>query len=79
MAKVTLLPEDRKTEDALIYLDGMMNIRKITKDQMAKELNISRMTLYNRMRTGTLTYKDLLLMFDLLDIPQDKRSELLTL
>jgi len=79
MAKVTLLPEDRKTEDALIYLDGMMNIRKITKDQMAKELNISRMTLYNRMRTGTLTYKDLLLMFDLLDVPQDKRSELLTL
>lgn len=79
MAKVTLLPEDRKTEEALIYLDGMMNIRKITKDQMAKELNISRMTLYNRMRTGTLTYKDLLLMFDLLDVPQDKRSELLTL
>lgn len=79
MAKVTLLPEERKTEDALIYLDGMMNIRKITKDQMAKELNISRMTLYNRMRTGTLTYKDLLLMFDLLDVPQDKRSELLTL
>lgn len=79
MAKVTLLPEDRKTEDALIYLDGMMNIRKITKDQMAKELNISRMTLYNRMRTGTLTYKDLLLMFDLLDVPQDKRLELLTL
>lgn len=79
MAKVTLLPEDRKTEDALIYLYGMMNIRKITKDQMAKELNISRMTLYNRMRTGTLTYKDLLLMFDLLDVPQDKRSELLTL
>lgn len=79
MAKITLLPEDRKTEDALIYLDGMMNIRKITKDQMAKELNISRMTLYNRMRTGTLTYKDLLLMFDLLDVPQDKRSELLTL
>ena len=79
MAKVTLLPEDRKTEDALIYLDGMMNIRKITKDQMAKELNISRMTLYNRMRTGTLTYKDLLLMFDLLDVPHDKRLELLTL
>lgn len=79
MAKITLLPEDRKTEDALIYLDGMMNIRKITKDQMAKELNISRMTLYNRMRTGTLTYKDLLLMFDKLDVPQDKRSELLTL
>ena len=46
---------------------------------MAKELNISRMTLYNRMRTGTLTYKDLLLMFDLLDVPQDKRLELLTL
>lgn len=79
MSKIILLPEDRKTEYALIYLDGMMNIRKITKDQMAKELNISRMTLYNRMRTGTLTYKDLLLMFDLLDVPQDKRSELLTL
>lgn len=79
MAKITLLPEDRKTEEALIYLDGMMNIRKITKDQMAKELNISRMTLYNRMQTGTLTYKDLLMMFDKLDVPQEKRSELLTL
>lgn len=79
MAKVTLLPEDRKTEDALIYLDGLMKVRKVTRDQMAKELNISRKSLYNRMRTGTLTYKDLLLMFDLLDVPQDKRLELLTL
>ncbi len=79
MAKVTLLTEDRKTEEALIYLNGLMKVRKITQEQMANELDISRMTLLSRMQHGTLTYKDLLLMFDKLDVPQEKRSELLTL
>ena len=79
MAKVTLLPEDRKTEDVRIYLLGLMKVKGITHEQMADYLGITRKTLANRMTSGTLTLIDLLLMFDKLEIGQDKRSELLTM
>lgn len=79
MAKVTLLPEDRKTEDVRIYLLGLMKVKGITHEQMADYLGITRKTLSNRMTSGTLTLIDLLLMFDKLEIGQDKRSELLTM
>ena len=79
MAKVTLLPEQRKSEEAMIYLIGLMKIRKITQDQMASELNITRKTFRDRMNHGTLTYKDLLLIFDKLELTQEKRSELMTM
>lgn len=79
MAKITLLPEVRQAEDVRIYLLGLMKVKGITHEQMADYLGITRKTLANRMTYGTLTLIDLLLMFDKLEIGQDKRSELLTM
>ena len=79
MAKITLLPEIRQAEDVRIYLLGLMKVKGITHEQMADYLGITRKTLANRMTSGTLTLIDLLLMFDKLEIGQDKRSELLTM
>lgn len=79
MAKITLLPEVRQAEDVRIYLLGLMKVKGITHEQMADYLGITRKTLSNRMTYGTLTLIDLLLMFDKLEIEQDKRSELLTM
>lgn len=79
MAKITLLPEIRQAEDVRIYLLGLMKVKGITHEQMADYLGITRKTLVNRMTYGTLTLIDLLLMFDKLEIGQDKRSELLTM
>ena len=79
MAKITLLPEIRQAEDVRIYLLGLMKVKGITHEQMADHLGITRKTLANRMTSGTLTLIDLLLMFDKLEIGQDKRSELLTM
>lgn len=79
MAKITLLPEVRQAEDVRIYLLGLMKVKGITHEQMADYLGITRKTLSNRMTYGTLTLIDLLLMFDKLEIGQDKRSELLTM
>ena len=79
MAKITLLPEVRQAEDVRIYLLGLMKVKGITHEQMADYLGITRKTLANRMTSGTLTLIDLLLMFDKLEIGQDKRSELLTM
>lgn len=79
MAKITLLPEIRQAEDVRIYLLGLMKVKGITHEQMADYLGITRKTLSNRMTYGTLTLIDLLLMFDKLEIGQDKRSELLTM
>ena len=79
MAKITLLPEVRQAEDVRIYLLGLMKVKGITHEQMADHLGITRKTLANRMTYGTLTLIDLLLMFDKLEIGQDKRSELLTM
>lgn len=79
MARITLLPENRKTEDTMAFILGIMKVRKITQDQMAKHLCITRKTFYDRMRSGTLTYMDLIQIFDVLELPKDKISEIMTL
>lgn len=79
MSKVTLLPEVRKVETLREYLIGRMKVKGITQDHMAKELNITRKTLHDRMCNGTLTVIDLIQIFEMLETPSEKRVELLTL
>lgn len=79
MAKITLLSENRKTEDAMAYILGTMKVRKITQDQMANHLCITRKTFSDRVHNGTLTYTDLLQIFSMLDLPREKISEIMTL
>lgn len=79
MAKITLLPENRKTEDTMAYILGTMRVRKITQAQIADHLCITRKTFYDRIHNGTLTYTDLLQIFSVLDLPQEKIVEIMTL
>ena len=79
MARIILLPENRKIEEAMVIILGMMRVRKISQEKMANHLCITRKTFSDRLRSGTLTYKDLIQIFDVLELPKEKVTELMML
>ena len=79
MAHIILLPEKRKTEEVMAYILGMMKVKKISQEQMASHLCITRKTFSDRLNKGSLTFMDLIQIFDVLETPKEKITELMML
>lgn len=79
MARIILLPENKKIEEAMAFILGTMKVKKVTQEQMANHLCITRKTFSDRLHNGSLTYKDLIQIFDVLELPKEKISELMML
>lgn len=79
MARVILERDQRKTLDVNAYILGKMDIKNITLQAMASQVGCSRQTLRNRLHTGNLTFKELLLIFDALELEDHEIVSLMKL
>lgn len=68
MAKISLERDKKRILDVHDFIAGRMYREKITSEEMAKYLGLSRKTFMNRLMNGGLLYRDLLLAFDRLGL-----------
>ena len=68
MAKVILEKDKKRILDVHDFVAGRMYREKITSEEMAKYLGLSRKTFMNRLMNGGLLYRDLLLIFERLGL-----------
>ena len=80
MAKVTLSPVQRKAWEIQRYIIGEMKLRHITQKDLADALEISQPAArYLINNAKSISYSQLLIIFDLLETSEKERSRLLTL
>ena len=78
--KVTLDPVKRKTWEIQRYILGEMKIKKITQPDIADELGITQAAVCYLLKDVTsISVPQLLVIFDLLQTPQEERGRLITL
>lgn len=71
MARGYLKEKDYIRSDFKVYIQRTMRVLGYTQEQMAEKLGITRQTFAERLENGTLTYNDLLTIFDTLKIPEN--------
>ena len=77
--KVTLDPVKRKTWEIQRYIFGEMKIKKITQKDIANGLEIEQPSVsYLLHHIESISVPQLLVIFDLLQTPQEERGRLLT-
>lgn len=78
--KVTLDPVKRKTWEIQRYILGEMKIKKITQKDIADELGITQPAVsYLLNDIASISVPQLLVIFELLQIPEEERGRLTTL
>jgi predicted XRE-type DNA-binding protein len=70
---------DYKINDTKAYLIGALKQNKIKQASIAEELGITQQGFSYRLREGTLTQKDLLVIFRRLETPDEKIVSLMTI
>lgn len=77
--KVTLDPIKRKTWEIQRYILGEMKIKKITQKDIADELGITQPAVcYLLNDIASISVPQLLVIFDLLQTPEEERGRLIT-
>lgn len=91
MPRVALSPEQKKMHKVKILAEwvyGRMHSKKMSQDDLAKALNITRQALSIRLnpktyeknnRSDPFTYGDLLILFKILDATPEEKERLMTL
>lgn len=78
--KVTLDPVKRKTWEIQRYILGEMKIKNVTQKDIADELGITQPAVsYLLSDITSVSVPQLLVIFDLLQTPQEERGRLITL
>lgn len=78
--RITLDPVKRKTWEIQRYILGEMKIKKITQKDIADELGITQAAVcYLLKDIASISVQQLLVIFDLLQTPQEERGRLITL
>lgn len=78
--KVTLDPIKRKTWEIQRYILGEMKIKKITQKDIADELGITQAAVcYLLKDIGSISVPQLLVIFEMLQTPEEERGRLTTL
>lgn len=78
--KVTLDPVKRKTWEIQRYIFGEMKIKRITQKDIGDELGIEQPAVsYLLHHVESISVPQLLVIFDLLQTPQEERGRLITL
>jgi predicted transcriptional regulator len=70
---------DYKINDTKAYLIGALKQKKINHASIAEELGITQQAFSYKLREGTLTQKDLLVVFGRLETPDEKIVSLMTI
>lgn len=78
MPRITTLdPIKRKLEIICDYIRGEMKRQHIKQDDLAELLGLAQQTVSIKLKKGRFTVKELLIIFDYLKTPTEKRAELL--
>jgi predicted XRE-type DNA-binding protein len=79
MPRVARKKLDYKKKDMYAFISGKMTVDKIRQKEIAEPLNVKQQTVSYRIRTGTLEYTDLLVIFDRLKLTDEEILKLMRL
>lgn len=79
MPRIHQKKKEYKEKDFAVWVLGEMKLKGISQDEMAAEMNVSQPTFSRKAKSGEFTYKEIIILFQKFETPEEKITQLMTL